>query len=317
MRKRLFEKPMTNFTRVYTHPDCEFHEMPRHPESPERLRSVMSRLKSSGIMDETTLILANEVSNKLLFGIHSKNYVESMERSEPENNIIKIETDTFMSCGSLRASKLAAGACASATRDILTGKAKRVFCAVRPPGHHAEVASAMGFCLFNNITLAAELALSSDQISRVAIIDFDVHHCNGTVDIFKDRPEVMVCSSFQEKFYPNRYLDFTNQHIINMPLEKGASGSQFRAKVEKNWLPSLENHKPQILFISAGFDAHKEDPLGGLNFVESDYAWITRHLIDIAERFSEGRIVSTLEGGYNLSALARSAESHVTALING
>lgn len=275
----------------------------------------MSRLTESGIVSETHLVLASEVSDEILSTIHSGTYIESINKSEPERAIIKVEPDTYMSRGSLRASKLAAGACISATRDVLSGDARRVFCAIRPPGHHAEVAAAMGFCLFNNIALAAELALADDSVSRVAIVDFDVHHCNGTVDIFKDRPEVLVCSSFQEHFYPHRYLDFTNPHILNMPLEKNATGYQFRSKAEKEWLPALENHKPDVLFISAGFDAHIEDPLGELNFVESDYAWITTHLISIAERFCKGRIVSTLEGGYNLDALARSVETHMGTLV--
>lgn len=306
---------MNDLTRLYTHPDCELHEMPRHPERPDRLRSIMSRLTASGIISETNVVLASEVSDDILSKIHPETYIESINKSEPESTVVKVERDTYMSRGSLRASKLAAGACAAATRDVLSGDARRVFCAVRPPGHHAEVAAAMGFCLFNNIALAAELALANESVSRVAIVDFDVHHCNGTVDIFKHRPEVLVCSSFQEHFYPHRYLDFTNPHILNMPLEKDATGDQFRARAEREWLPALENHKPDVLFISAGFDAHTEDPLGELCFVESDYAWITSQLISIAERFCEGRIVSTLEGGYDLDALARSVETHMGTLI--
>ncbi len=308
---------MSKETRLYTHPDCETHEMPGHPERPDRLRSVMSRLTESGITSDTEMILAREVSDEVLSKVHPKSYIESINGSEPERAVIRVDPDTYMSPGSLRASKLAAGACAAATLDVLSGKAKRAFCAIRPPGHHAEVAAAMGFCLFNNIALAAELALMDDRINRVAIVDFDVHHCNGTVDIFKDRPEVLVCSSFQEHFYPHRYLDFTNSHILNVPLEKGATGNQFKAGVEREWLPALENHRPDILFISAGFDAHLEDPIGELHFVESDYAWITMQLISIAERFCEGRIVSTLEGGYDLGALARSVEAHVGTLIRG
>jgi acetoin utilization deacetylase AcuC-like enzyme len=303
--------------RLYTHPDCEIHEMPRHQERPDRLRSVMARLTESGITSEMDLVLASEVSDDVLAKVHPETYIETINRSEPDSGVINVDPDTYMSRGSLRASKLAAGACASATRDVLSGDATRVFCAIRPPGHHAEVAAAMGFCLFNNIALAAELALVDERINRVAIVDFDVHHCNGTVDIFKDRPEVLVCSSFQEHFYPHRYLDYTNSHILNLPLEKGATGHQFRAGAESQWLPALENHKPDVLFISAGFDGHTEDPLGELCFVESDYAWITTQLIDIADRFCEGRIVSTLEGGYDLDALARSVETHVGTLIRG
>ncbi|MGV0034848.1 MAG: histone deacetylase family protein, partial [Candidatus Azotimanducaceae bacterium WSBS_2022_MAG_OTU7] len=275
---------MSSITRLYTHPDCEIHEMPRHPERPDRLRSVMARLTESGITSETDVVLATEASDDMLSKAHSKTYIETINSSEPDSGVIKVDPDTYLSNGSLRASKLAAGACASATRDVLNGDATRVFCAVRPPGHHAEIAASMGFCLFNNIALAAELALADERINRVAIVDFDVHHCNGTVDIFKDRPEVLVCSSFQEHFYPHRYLDFTNAHILNMPLQKGSTGDLFRTRAEREWLPALEHHKPDVLFISAGFDAHAEDPLGELRFVESDYVWITTQLISIANQ---------------------------------
>jgi len=198
----------------------------------------------------------------------------------------------------------------------LSGEADRVFCAVRPPGHHAEIATAMGFCLFNNVAIAAETALANPEINRVAIVDFDVHHCNGTVDIFKDRPEVLVCSSFQENFYPYRYLDFTNDHIVNTPLAAGAGGDLFRRAVEVNWLPALAEHRPDLLLISAGFDAHREDPLGGLQLIEDDYQWVTQQLVAVADHYCKGRLVSTLEGGYDLEALASCVEVHVSTLMS-
>ena len=301
--------------KLYTHPDCEQHEMPRHPERPDRLRSVMQRLSENGMLNDMKVTLAEEISDEMLAMIHPIEYVEAINEAEPQEGVIKVDPETYMSQGSSRAAKLAAGACLQATRDLLSGEEQRVFCAVRPPGHHAEVATAMGFCLFNNIAMAAEYALQDERINRVAIVDFDVHHCNGTVDIFKDRPEVMICSSFQDHYYPNRYLDYTNEHIINLPMVPGTTGDRWRAQVEAEWLPKLEDHQPDLLLISAGFDAHIDDPLAQIEFVEDDYAWVTGQLIDLAERNCEGRLMSTLEGGYDLEALARCVESHLKVLL--
>ena len=301
--------------KLYTHPDCEQHEMPRHPERPDRLRSVMQRLSGNGMLNDMKVTLAEEISDEMLAMIHPIEYVEAINEAEPEEGVIKVDPETYMSQGSSRAAKLAAGACLQATRDLLSGEEQRVFCAVRPPGHHAEVATAMGFCLFNNIAMAAEYALQDERINRVAIVDFDVHHCNGTVDIFKDRPEVMICSSFQDHYYPNRYLDYTNEHVINLPMAPGTTGDRWRTRVEAEWLPKLEDHQPDLLLISAGFDAHIDDPLAQIEFVEDDYAWVTGQLIDLAERNCEGRLMSTLEGGYDLEALARCVESHLKVLL--
>ncbi|MDA0978708.1 MAG: histone deacetylase family protein [Proteobacteria bacterium] len=303
-------------TALITHPDCEKHEMPRHPESPDRLRSVMARLASSGLMSELQQVSATEIGPKAVALAHSPGFFKTICDAEPETGLLKVDADTYMSRGSLRAARLAAGACVDATTGVLKGHFNRAFCATRPPGHHAELASAMGFCLFNNVAIAARHALQHPAINRVAIVDFDVHHCNGTVDIFKDSPEVLVCSSFQDNFYPYRYLDYSNAHIINSPLAQGADGSAFRSAVEQAWLPALEAHRPDFLLISAGFDAHRDDPLGELEFDESDYAWVTDLMLDVAEQFAGGRLVSTLEGGYNLDALAASVETHVARLVS-
>ena len=301
---------------IYTHPDCELHAMPRHPECPERLRSVMQRLEESGITGSAKLVLANEVEERHILAIHDQPLLDTINASEPVDKIIKVDPDTYMSPGSLRAAKLAAGACAAATDAVLSGKTNRAFCAIRPPGHHAEIKASMGFCLFNNIAIAAEHALQQPGIAKVAIVDFDVHHCNGTVDIFKDRPEVLVCSSFQNHFYPHRYLDFSNDHIVNTPLAAGAGGDQFKLAVEQSWLPALEAHAPDLLLVSAGFDAHVNDPVGQLQFTESDYQWVTQQLIAVANQHCQGKLVSTLEGGYDLTALASCVETHVGTLLS-
>jgi acetoin utilization deacetylase AcuC-like enzyme len=300
---------------LLTHPDCLYHEMPRHPERPARLTAVMDELRKDGLTDDMEEILASEIDTELLQRVHPADYIEHIVSSEPATSTYKVDPDTYMSPGSTRAAKLAAGAVAEATSRVLKGEANRAFCAIRPPGHHAEVAAAFGFCLFNNVAIAAELALQNPEINRVAICDFDVHHCNGTVDIFQNRPEVLVCSSFQNHFYPHRFLDFSNDHIISTPLEAGTKSLTFRSLIERDWLPAMNNHKPDLIFVSAGFDAHTDDPLSEICLVDDDYSWITGLLVDLATRHSKGRLISTMEGGYELGALARSARLHVEQLL--
>lgn len=300
---------------LLTHPDCMHHEMPGHPERPARLTAVMEKLRASGMASDMIEILASEVSPDQLALVHPDSYIAHIGNSEPSESVIKVDPDTFMSPGSHRAAKLAAGAVAEATERVLAGEANRAFCAIRPPGHHAEIASALGFCLYNSVAIAAEIALTKPNINRVAIFDFDVHHCNGTVDIFKDRPEVLVCSSFQNHFYPHRYLDFSNDHIVSTPLEAGTESKLFRQLIEQQWLTAVAKHKPDLIFISAGFDAHRDDPLAEICLDDDDFRWITDLIVDLANSHSKGRIISTLEGGYELEALSRSAQLHVAQLL--
>lgn len=300
---------------LITHPDCKKHEMPGHPEKPQRLTAVMDMLNGSGLTQDMEVVLATEINDQKLRQVHPKIYIDHVIESEPESSWLKIETDTYMSVGSARAARLAAGACAEATSRVLTGEFKHAFCAIRPPGHHAELQDAMGFCLFNNAAVAAMVALENPAISRVAILDFDVHHCNGTVDIFKDDERVLVCSSFQDHFYPHRYLDFSNEHIVTTPLEPGTSSLQFRTAIESSWITAIEQHAPDFIIISAGFDAHADDPLAEIMLGDEDYTWITNVITELADQYAEGRIVSTLEGGYDVNALARSTKNHVAALM--
>ena len=216
---------------------------------------------------------------------------------------------------SLNAARLAASAVCSGVDDVLTGTEQRVFCAVRPPGHHAEANSAMGFCLLNSVAIAALYALEQQDINRVAIVDFDVHHGNGSVDICKDHTQIMVCSSFQHPYYPNRLDDIEQQNIVNTPLPAGSGGDDFRRAISTQWLGALEQHQPDLILVSAGFDAHQLDPLAALNLQEQDFQWITQQIVIIANKYCQGRVVSTLEGGYDLEALARSAQAHIEALI--
>jgi len=289
--------------------------MPRHPEKPERLIAVMEMLDSTGLAQDMEVVLASEIDDQTLMQVHPKTYIDHVTQSEPDASWHKIETDTFMSVGSSRAARLAAGACAEATSRVLAGEHKHAFCAIRPPGHHAELQEAMGFCLFNNAAVAAKVALENPTVNRVAILDFDVHHCNGTVDIFKNDDRVLVCSSFQDHFYPHRYLDFTNHHIVTTPLEPGTNSLRYRRAIESSWIRAIEQHAPDFIFVSAGFDAHADDPLGEIMLADEDYSWITEVIVNMAEQYAQGRIVSTLEGGYNIEALARSAKRHVEMLM--
>ena len=254
------------------------------------------------------------MTRKALERVHDPVYLDHIEASVPEEGLTALDGDTAMAPGSLRAAQLASGAMEEAVELVLGGKAKRVFCAIRPPGHHAESNAAMGFCLYNHVGVGAAAAVAAEGIERVAILDFDVHHGNGSVEMFQDTPAVLVASSFQHPFYPGRYHDVKRDHIINTPLPAGTGSGKFREAIERDWGPALEAFKPQVLFVSAGFDAHKDDPLGGLRLDEDDFAWVTKWIVEAADKHAEGRIISTLEGGYDLDALARSVAAHLQEL---
>ena len=247
--------------------------------------------------------------------VHDSDYVTQIITEAPHEGILRLDSDTFMMPDTLNAALRAAGAVVHAVDLVMSGKFKAAFCAVRPPGHHAEHHRAMGFCYFNNVAVGAGHAMAEYGLERVAIIDFDVHHGNGTEDIFQNDPRVLFCSSFQHPFYPFTGHETEAGHIINIPLSAGAKGEEFRARVEERWLPALEAFKPQLVMISAGFDAHAEDDMGHLRLREPDYDWVTTKLKEIADKYAEGRIVSTLEGGYVLGALARSVIAHLDALL--
>ncbi len=304
-------------TAYVTHDDCLLHQMGNyHPESPERLAAINRGLSAGGLADRLRRLTAIAVTVQQLEAVHPRQYLDWLEGLKSEQELAYADPDTALNRHTLHAARLAAGAVVLATETVLRGDVSNAFCAVRPPGHHAEQAVAMGFCIFNNVALAVEQALSHEEVERVAVLDFDVHHGNGTVDIFKDRPEVLVCSSFQHPFYPFRYHDIQRPSIVCTPLPAGTGGPAFRQAVERDWLPALRQHQPDMIFVSAGFDAHKDDPLGQLLLDESDYRWITELIVDAADRSAGGRIISTLEGGYNLSALSHSVNAHLLGLLN-
>lgn len=285
-----------------------------HPECPARIQAIEDQLIASGLMPFLFHYEAPAASKTQLERVHDSEYIESIFTSSPDNGLIYLDPDTAMNSFSLEAALHAAGAAVKAVDLVMTGEAENAFCNIRPPGHHAGRNRAAGFCIFNNVAVAAAHALEHFGLNRVAIADFDVHHGNGTDDIFNQDERVMLCSTFRHPYYPYHGVNSSNNHIINVPLAAGASGVDFRTAVSEHWLPALDDFKPQLLLISAGFDAHREDDMGGLALRETDYSWVTEQLKKIAQLHANGKIVSTLEGGYALHALGRSAVAHIRVL---
>lgn len=299
-----------------THPDCALHDMGTgHPECPARLGAIQDQILSSGMQLALQYYDAPLASQEQLFRVHDPAYVNEIFRIAPDEGRVYLDADTLMGPHSLNAALRAAGAAVLGVDLVMNGKNNQAFCSVRPPGHHAERHRAMGFCIFNNVAVGAAHARQQYQLQRIAIVDFDVHHGNGTEDIFRDDPDVLFCSTFQHPFYPHTGADTQRDHIVNVPLP-AASGSQaFREAVEQYWLARLDAFKPELILVSAGFDGHVEDEMAGMALVENDYAWVTRQIKQLADRHASGRIVSTLEGGYALSALGRSVVAHLNAML--
>ncbi|MFO7953178.1 histone deacetylase family protein [Thioalkalivibrio sp.] len=302
-------------TAYISHPDCLLHDPgPHHPERPARLHAVRNALLDEGLLEGLCLLDPQPATDAQLQRVHTAAHVAHIRASAPASGYqAMLDPDTVMGEHSLQAALRAAGAGIEAVRAVMEGDADNAFCAVRPPGHHAERDRAMGFCLFNNVAVAAAHALEHYALSRVAIADFDVHHGNGTEDIFRDDPRVLYCSSFQHPFYPDTPRA-EREHLIHTPLAAGTGGKSFRAAIERDWIPAMDRFVPELMLVSAGFDAHRDDPLAGLDLDEDDFAWVTRALAAVASRHAGGRLVSILEGGYDLSALGLSAATHVRAL---
>lgn len=302
-------------TALVTHPDCTRHEMGSgHPESPERLRAVMAALQQSGLAASLAMHEAPEATREQLARVHDGGHIDMIFEAAPTQGYAYLDPDTSMNPSSLSAALHAAGAVVKATDLVMSGDATNAFCAVRPPGHHATPGRPMGFCLFNNVAVGAMHAIEVHGLERVAILDFDVHHGNGTEDAFHEDARVMLCSTFQHPYYPYQGADSSNEHIINVPLPAMTDGRGFRAAVDRHWWPALEAFRPQLVFVSAGFDAHRDDPLAYLKLGDEDYRWVTEKLVDVAARHAGSRVVSTLEGGYNTQALGRCVVEHVRAL---
>lgn len=311
-------------TGYFTHPICRKHEMmPGHPECPDRLDAIEDRLLISGLdvaLDRRTASAASVSDLELA---HGRIYVAGIRglTAELKDEIaaggadtLQIDPDTAINIYTYEAALRAAGAAIDATDAVLAGEMKTAFCAVRPPGHHACRERAMGFCFFNNVAVAAKYALERHNLQRVAIVDFDVHHGNGTEDIVAGDDRILMVSFYQHPFYPTDWPHSTAANLCNVPVPAYTKGGEIRELVSEKWLPRLDEFKPELIFISAGFDAHREDDMGQLGLVEADYAWITSRIREVALRHAQGRIISVLEGGYVMSALARSVEAHVRAL---
>ena len=307
-------------TLLLTHPACLDHlNPPGHPERADRLRAIEQALE-----DERFHMLAREQAPRAPLEVvalaHPMDYIEAIRDASPADGLVHLDADTSMSPGSFEAALRGAGGAMRAVDEVMNQKAGNAFVAIRPPGHHAETARPMGFCLFNNAAVAARYAQNRYQVERVSIVDFDVHHGNGSQDIFWADKSVMYCSTHEMPLYPGTGAvsergEYDN--IVNAPLSAGDGGDVFREAFETVILPRLRAFKPDFLVISAGFDAHTRDPLANLNLVEADYAWVTKKLMEIADTSAQGRIVSLLEGGYDLQGLSRSVAAHVTALMRG
>jgi len=325
MRERV---PFTMTTAIYTHPDCKRHEMGElHPESPARLQAIEDQLilsRIDGFLDHRQAPLA-ELAD--IGRVHTADAIALVRDHVPpvqsqsgshgrcsDDSYYWLDPDTALNAYSYQAALRAAGAAVAATDAVIAGDIDNAFCAIRPPGHHARPSAPMGFCMFNNVAIAARHALEVHGLQRVAIVDFDVHHGNGTEETFAAEPRVLMVSFFQHPFYPGCGTDHPSANCINIPLPAYTKGDVVRQLVTVKWLPALHAHRPEMIFVSAGFDAHREDDLGQLGLVEADYAWITQQVMAVAKQHAQGRIVSCLEGGYNLSALGRSVVAHLKVL---
>jgi acetoin utilization deacetylase AcuC-like enzyme len=307
-------------TLLVTHPACLDHLTPSgHPERPDRLRAIERALEA-----ESFQTLAREqapaATRDLIMLCHPGDYVDEIRNANPSQGMVRLDADTSMSPGTFEAVLRAVGGAAMATDEVMTGKIRNAFCAMRPPGHHAETVRPMGFCFFNTAAIIARHAQKNHGADRVAVVDFDVHHGNGTQEIFWSDPTVMYCSTHEMPLYPGtgaRSERGLHNNIVNAPLRAGDGGDEFRAAFETVILPRVSAFAPDFLVISAGFDAHMRDPLANLNLLEPDFAWATKKLVEVADASAKGRIVSVLEGGYDLQGLSGSVAAHVTALMGG
>ena len=285
-----------------------------HPECPARMQAIDDQLIASGLSNFLTHVEAPLAQREHLARVHDARYIEAIESAVPHQGLNHLDPDTAMCPHTLQAALRAAGAAVRATDMVIAGEAETAFCNVRPPGHHAERGRAMGFCVFNNVAIAAAHALDHHGLKRVAVVDFDVHHGNGTEHIFGNDARVLMVSTFQHPFYPYSGIAGRSERMVNIPLAAYSSGREFRAVVHEHWLPALERFQPEMLFVSAGFDAHRDDDMAMLQLIESDYAWVTQRIKAVAGKYARGRIVSVLEGGYELHALGRSVAAHLKVL---
>lgn len=287
---------------------------PGHPECAERLEAITHQLKADGVFDMLEHHTAPRAARADIERVHTQRLISELDHTAPTSGLSSIDPDTYMNAHSLEAAWHAAGAAVLATRLVSERSVRNAFCAVRPPGHHAERDRAMGFCLLNSVAVAAAYALEDIGLDRVAILDFDVHHGNGTENICSPNERVLLCSTFQHPFYPYDGAETEQSNIVNVPLPSGTGSEAFRDAVLREWIPALNDFKPEMIFISAGFDAHAEDRLANFSLCDDDYQWVTQTIMDVADEHADGEIVSCLEGGYALDALGRCVSLHVRTL---
>jgi acetoin utilization deacetylase AcuC-like enzyme len=300
-----------------SHRDCLLHDTgDGHPENNRRISAIEDQIIETGLFDVLRHFDAPSVTESQLLRVHTRAYLDAIESITPETGYVRVDPDTVISPGSLQAARRAAGAVIMAVDKVISGEMESAFCGVRPPGHHAESKRGMGFCLYNNIAVGAAHALEAHNLRRVAIVDFDVHHGNGTEDIFKDENRVLFCSTFQHPFYPFTALLEPADNRVNTPLQAGAASDEFRAAVTKQWLPALRRFQPEMIFVSAGFDAHRDDDMSNVSLTDADFRWVTEQIVTAATDSASGRIVSALEGGYELRSLARCVEAHIRVLVS-
>ena len=304
-------------TAFISHPDTMLHVMDgSHPESPARISAIKNAVLSSSVKEKLFFDEAPTASKEALLRVHSRAYVDYIFSLAPKAGLVRLDADTSMGPMSLSATLHGSGAVIHATDLVMQGKATSAFCCIRPPGHHAGRANSAGFCIFNHVAVGVAYALEKYKLKRAAIIDFDVHHGDGTEDIFKDNPNVMLCSTFQHPFYPHSGVESASDNMLNVPLPAKSNGKEVRQIFNNKFKPALEAFKPDIVFISAGFDAHKNDPLADLALTRGDYVWITNFIKKIVINCNHRRIISSLEGGYHLPSLAESALAHIETLSN-
>ncbi len=303
-------------TAYISHPDCQAHDTGEgHPENARRLSVIDDKFISSGLWDFIRGFDAPEVTQAQLLRVHTAEHLENMEAAMPQQGYARLDPDTVVSPGTMKAAKRAAGAVVLAVDLLMSGEMNNAFCGVRPPGHHAESDRAMGFCVYSNLAVGVAHALEAHGLKRVAIVDFDVHQGNGTEDIFVGDDRVLYCSIFQHPFFPFTPPPENNERCISIPLEATAKSAEFRAAVNDHWLPALERFQPEMIFVSAGFDAHQDDEMSHVSLTDADFKWVAEQIAHIAKLSASGRIVSVLEGGYDLQSLARCVETHMRVLM--
>lgn len=304
-------------TAYISHRDCHEHDTGEgHPESARRISAIEDQFIATGLFDVLRYYDAPLVTDEQLLRVHTREHLETMLAMSPDHGYVRLDPDTVICPRSLTAARRAAGAAVLAVDLVMSQEMENAFCCVRPPGHHAQSNQAMGFCLFNNVAVGAAHALQAHGLKRVAIVDFDVHQGNGSEEMFSDNPKVLFCSTFQHPFFPFTRIYENAENRVNVPLDATAKSDEFRQAITSKWLPALQRFAPEFVFVSAGFDAHRDDDMSQVSLTDQDFRWVTEQIIQVSAESAQGRIVSVLEGGYDLRSLARCVEGHVRALMD-